>query len=225
MADASNGKDKWLCNAMRKRPNEFALQVIMEWPSGEEALRQERILIMEYRQQGKKLYNCTDGGESLLNPTDETREKLRAGATGQMKSPETRAKIAAKKKGVPLSPEHRASISEATSGENNPMYGRTQTEESKAKNSESNIAYQAEHGNAMQGRKHRDESIAIMVEKATGRLHTEETRAEMSENRKGAGNSFFGKTHSEETREKLRAAAKKREATKRAKRLAEQVSH
>ena len=67
-----------------------------------------------------------------------------------------------------------------------------------------------EAGNS-EGYKHNIENIKLMKEKALGRKHSEEVRKAMSENRKGKNNSFFGKTHSEETKEKFREIALNRD--------------
>lgn len=52
------------------------------------------------------------------------------------------------------------------------------------------------------GKKASDETKLKMKAKR----HSEEVKIKMSENRKGNGNSFYGKTHSNETKEKLRLA-------------------
>ena len=46
-----------------------------------------------------------------------------------------------------------------------------------------------------------------MRQKALGRTHSEEVRQAMSDNRKGENGSFFGKSHTEETKAKLREIA------------------
>jgi len=69
---------------------------------------------------------------------------------------------------------------------------------------EYNILTQAENS---KGYKHSPESIEKMKQKALGRKHSEEVRKAMSENRKGENSSFFGKTHSEETKAKFREIA------------------
>ena len=72
-----------------------------------------------------------------------------------------------------------------------------------------------EAGNS-EGYKHNIENIKLMKEKALGRKHSEEVRKAMSENRKGKNNSFFGKTHSEETKEKFREIALNRDKSHKA---------
>lgn len=62
-------------------------------------------------------YNLTNGGEGVLNPSSETREKLAANKRGKPspckgvpRSPETRAKIAAAHRGKSVDPEHLAKL-------------------------------------------------------------------------------------------------------------------
>lgn len=67
-------------------------------------------------------------------------------------------------------------------GENNPLFGKHHTEESRKKMSE-----------AMKG-----ENNPLF-----GKHHSEETRRKMSEAKKGEKNSFFGKHHTDKTRRKM----------------------
>lgn len=46
-----------------------------------------------------------------------------------------------------------------------------------------------------------------MRQKALGRRQSEEVRESMSENRRGSNSSFFGKTHSKDTKAKLKEIA------------------
>lgn len=62
-----------------------------------------------------------------------------------------------------------------------------------------------------QGYKQTPENILDISKKALGRKHSELVRLRMSQDRKGANNSFFGKDHSLETKEKLRLIALNRE--------------
>lgn len=54
--------------------------------------------------------------------------------------------------------------------------------------------------NSMYGRKHREESKALMSKSKVGRTQTDEHRAKNAAAKMGEQNSFFGKTHTEETR-------------------------
>lgn len=66
------------------------------------------------------------------------------------------------------------------------------------------------------GYKHSLESIDKLSRLALRRNHSDEVRQAMSETRKGEGNSFYGRTHSDETRAKLREIALKRDKAPRA---------
>lgn len=69
------------------------------------------------------------------------------------------------------------------------------------------------------GYKHSLESIDKLSRLALRRKHSDEVRQAMSKTRKGEGNSFYGRTHSEETRAKLREIALKRDKAPRAGKL------
>lgn len=67
-----------------------------------------------------------------------------------------------------------------------------------------------EAGNS-EGYNHTIDSINLMREKALSRKHSEVVKKAMSQNRMGENNSFFGKKHSEETKEKFREIALNRD--------------
>ena len=77
-------------------------------------------------------YNLSDGGEGMLNPKSEIREKLSNAHKGEKnpnfgkpRSDETKRKISATKKGKHNHKDHK--------GENNPFYGKEHSEETKHK--------------------------------------------------------------------------------------------
>lgn len=74
-------------------------------------------------------------------------------------------------------------------GENNPMYGKHHSEETKIK---------------MRDRRCSEEQKRKMSEFRTGKRLSEETKRKLSEMFSGKNNSFFGKHHSEETKRKMR---------------------
>jgi NUMOD3 motif len=85
--------------------------------------------------------------------------------------------------------------SERFSGENNPMYGRTHTEEAKRAIKEKNT-----------GKKLTEKQIARQVAAQTGRKRSsfsEEWRAKMSESKQGEKNNRYGVEVSEDTRKKI----------------------
>ena len=121
----------------------FSVEVLEVCPV---AMLSEREIhfIVELKSKAPNGYNLTDGGEGLVNPTDETRAKMSANHPdisgeknpnyGKKTPPEVCAKISASNKGKtkgkkrkPLSEEHRAKVSANhadVSGEKNPNYGK-----------------------------------------------------------------------------------------------------
>lgn len=85
-------------------------------------------------------------------------------------------------------------MSNVTTGENNPFYGQTHTEETKNKISESKT-----------GSKYSDEFKKKCSKRMlgntinNGRKHNDKTKQKHSENNSGEGNHMFGKQHSEKT--------------------------
>ena len=51
-------------------------------------------------------------------------------------------------------------------------------------------------------------------EKSKGRIHSEETKAKMSESRKGENNHFYGKHHNKDTKDKISKIHKGKKRTK-----------
>jgi hypothetical protein len=85
------------------------------------------------------------------------------------------------------------------SGIGNPMYGKKQTDNAKLLISKRLTKY-------YENPKNRKKQALTR----TGSKHSELVKEEMSKKRSGAGNSMFGKKHSEETRRKISEAGKKR---------------
>lgn len=108
-------------------------------------------------------YNKTFGGIGNIVVSDDTREKMRENA-----------------------------LERDMSGENNPMYGKHHTDETKAAIS---IKMSGENG-SMYGRPPANKGVP----------HTEEELAKMSAASKGENNPFYGKHHTEESKEKNRQA-------------------
>ena len=155
----------------------------------------ERAWILGFRQAGSDLTNLTDGGEGTLGrkASSETKSKMREAAKGHIASPETRAKVSAALIG------------------NKHLLGHVHTEESRAK-----------IGAALKGRIISEKSRAKIRAALIGHTTTAKARSLMS----AAG---VGRTHvvtsaartlirtaltgrhvSAETREKLRAAWRRR---------------
>lgn len=186
--------------------------------------------IFQIREQNTKApngYNLTDGGEGLVNPSEETRARMSANRPdvsgeknpnyGKKTPPEVCAKISAAQKGRPSpfkgkkrSPEFCAKISAThadVSGENNPRYGKPCSPETRAK-----IAA-AHRGkpSPRKGKKLSPETRARISAACKGRpsprkgkKHTDESKAKISAAKTGKP----GKPHTEEAKAKISAALK-----------------
>lgn len=92
---------------------------IIEEVKFEEWQEAERKWIKHYRDLGCKLCNLTDGGEGLVNPSEETKEKQRANNKRNIaiyQTPEFRAKVSKASKAMIRTPEHCRKISESKIG-------------------------------------------------------------------------------------------------------------
>ena len=96
-------------------------------------------------------------------------------------------------------------MSEQRQGCNHPMWGRKHTKESIYKNSESNKIAQAGENNAMYGKFHSDETKIKIADNQRGWHHSEESKAAISTFML-KNNPMKGKKHSQESRDKMRQA-------------------
>lgn len=90
-----------------------------------------------------------------------------------------------------------------------PMLGRTFSDETKRKMSESRTG----KGNSFFGKKHSEETKKKLSEWRLGRKfspHSSETKRKMSDSAKGSGNGFYGKKHSSASIEKIAKASRER---------------
>lgn len=94
-------------------------------------------------------------------------------------------------------PMSRKNLSESLKGENNPMYGKPKSEETKKKISESK-----------KGKHHTEEHKRKLSEAHKGKHHSEEAKKKMSEVKKGENHPMYGKHHTEEHKRKLSEALK-----------------
>lgn len=132
-------------------------------------------------------------------------------------------------KGVYHSQETRQKQSEAMRGENNPNFGKTQSDEHKCRQSEAqrgrhhtvetrvriSVAQKGELGNNFG--KHAPEATLVKMREAAkgntrtlGYKHTEETKQKLSVANKGESSPSFGKHRTEESKRKMSLAAKER---------------
>ena len=133
---ANSGSDLAFHNAIRKYDKRLQWFVIDEADSEAELKEKERKWISFAKEEGVPLYNGTDGGDGVINPTEEVRKKKSESMRGKTPTLETRAKLSESMRGRTHTPEHRAKVSEAQRGEKNHRYGKTPTLETRAKISE-----------------------------------------------------------------------------------------
>jgi group I intron endonuclease len=166
---------------------------------------------MDTLQAYKRGFNCSkSAGLSTLGVThsSETKAKISAKAKGRITSDETKEKLRQRMKNRVFSKEHLQHLSEAGKkrmsgspdklklaqwskehpryGDSHPLFGKHHSASSKLKMSESTKKYHKDHP------------------------ATPELKALRSKNAKGLFNPMFGRTHSEETKEKIRQARLKR---------------
>jgi len=109
------------------------------------------------------------------------------GTLGIEKAKELKEKMSKRLKGKPISNEHREKIRLANKGKKSPW-----TRERNLKN------------NPMKN----PEVVRKVSKKLKGRKYSEKVKRKMSDAKKGKKNSFYGKHHTKETKEKLRKANK-----------------
>lgn len=109
--------------------------------------------------------------------TDAMRERMAKAHSGQKLTEATKKKLSA-----------------ALSGSKNPFYGKTHTDRTKAAISASNLG------------RTRSEDTRKKIGNAVKATFTEERRQNLSEKMKGSGNPFYGRSHSVEAADKVRAA-------------------
>ncbi|MHA2279582.1 MAG: GIY-YIG nuclease family protein [Promethearchaeota archaeon] len=101
-------------NKLRKLLREgfkWDIQVLEDGIPDEEWQVQECYWIKFYRDQGCKLYNLTDGGEGMLNASNELKKRLSEAHKGHSLSEDTKRKISESNKGKEFSKEHKKKLS------------------------------------------------------------------------------------------------------------------
>jgi hypothetical protein len=156
----SSRKINWLRSIIScgKRPNVLLVETVSEeiWQE------RERFWILHFRGIGCDLTNSCDGGDGLINPSDEVRAKIRAAHLGKTPSAETRAKIGAAHRGRIISEETKAKVSAS-------LRGRVLSAETRAKLSASG-----------RGKVPSEETREKLRAAKLGKTHTSESRAKMS---------------------------------------------
>jgi hypothetical protein len=180
----------------------------------EEAFKHEKYMIVVF---GRKdlgtgiLHNRTDGGEGMCGykHSEETRKKIGEIGKGRKCKDETRKKLSEASKNRVCIEETRKKLSASKTGKNNPMYGKTPSEETKIKMSKANKGNSTCGWN--KGKKMKpfsEEHKRKMGEYAKNR--SEEHRKKLSESAKGRKSPNKGKKMSEEHKRKIGEANKRR---------------
>ena len=112
-------------------------------------------------------------------------------------------------KGRKDSEETRRRKKAATHGENHPFYGKHHTEETRAQISKNLKGRFTGKDNANYGKLLSEEHKKKLSKAHKGKKLSEEHKAKLSERRRGAKHPFYGKHHSEETKQKIRDAMHK----------------
>lgn len=111
-------RDKWVNKSINDGHTILIIPIETNL-SAEEAIKKEVYYIKKYRNEGYNLTNATDGGEGVVNPSLESRQKIseknkgRQTRLGAVLSEETKEKIRQKRLGSKSSPETKKKISEA----------------------------------------------------------------------------------------------------------------
>jgi len=157
IANTTMNTDAPIYKWMRKYNNEILAKVIVAGISWEEACKIEIALIADYKKDGCKLLNLTEGGEGLFNPSTETRKK-----------------ISIAHKGKKLSKEQKDTLSKANKGKRH-------TEETKEKMSKSHIGKTAWNKGKKVSESHRQNIINSLI----GRSVSKETREKIKNSNLG----------------------------------------
>ena len=225
--DSYLGSGYILAKAIEKYGKEsFTREILFEFETPEEAFEKEREIVNEEFVKNDQTYNIALGGHggklTEINPffgkhhSEETKEILRQKSTGRIHSEESREKISNSMLEYydSLSEEEWEELSKNVSGENNPFFGKT----------------------------HSDETKEYLKTINTGRTHTEETKLKMSENsaNKGVPKSeefkdhlsklFKGRTNewnqvTNRNPEKIRKTAEKHRGMKRSEEACKNISN
>jgi len=188
----------------------YRIDIIAEGITHQEALNLERQLIKTI---GRKdlglgpLVNMTDGGEGILNMSEETRQKIAQSKKGRTHTEEVKQKMSNSHKGKKLSEEHKQKVLSSKSktkeykkgsehgmfGKKRPefsekMKGRTFTEDHKQKISlaKKGIEFTEEH----------KQKLSEVQKNRERQPHSDETRKKMSETRKNKKRGPYSKVKS-----------------------------
>ena len=130
----------------------------------------------KHKEETKRKISESEKGKVVSEKTRQLLSKIAKGTNTGPKSEETKRRMSKARKGIPLSEEHKAKLSKAKLGKKRPPFT--------------------------------DETRRKMSENQKGKKHSEEVKRKMSIAKKGKyvgeKNPFYGKHHTEETKNKIR---------------------
>ena len=151
---------KYMMNEYQKRPDDF-IREVLEYGTYRDCLNKETLLLKEDNASSNtQYYNQSNGSESFFHVGPHTSE--------------TKRKISVTKTGKPLSEEHKQKISKSSKG-------KPKSEKTREKMRLNAVGRPAPN----EGKKHSEETINKIREKATGRKHTPETKEKLRQLIKG----------------------------------------
>lgn len=133
-----NGSGITISKAIQKYGKDnFKFEVILQGLNRDDVLSMETYFIETMNTLSPNGYNLTTGGEGLINPSIETRERMSLSQKKLWKSDEHKLKMLnASKNRPPVANETKIKLSILRSGKNNPFYGKMHSQETKLKSSD-----------------------------------------------------------------------------------------
>lgn len=220
-----NSRTKFHKNVVKKHG--VRVEIIADSLTWEQACFWETQWIKALRDTGYPLVNQTDGGDGAkgLKHTDETKKILgeksstylnSLGDNHPSKRLEVRKKIAKSREiyvgvnsplyGVPKTQEHKNKISKSLSGPNHPNYGKPCAAALAALKENHPKYWLGKSGNShcRYGKNQSEQTKTKLRDINLGKKHSDESIAKMRIANAGNKNGMYGKTHTEEVRDKLR---------------------
>lgn len=220
-------KVNWIKNLEKLELLDLLKIEILEECTEEQLNEKEKFWIQKFKDDGNKLVNLTDGGDTNYrvdaDAIKRSSEKIKGMFIGRKLSDETKKKISKKHKGKKLSEEHKKSISNGLVKAYNENRKITKiTDEQKRKISLGLMKFFLENPRSKKEKIKSERKIHIYTKEEKdkirektlgtnnpfyGKKHTAETKKKIGEKNRehmiGENNHFYGKKHSEETKEKI----------------------
>lgn len=195
-------KTSLIGNALKKyKLDSFSVNVIDVAFFKEDLCGKEKQLIIFYNCKHPNGYNLTDGGEGLLNPTQEIRDKIGKASKGRgylikgiRRSKETLIKLSQSHKGIRISEETKEKLRIASTG-------RKHTEEEKRKIGEGRLGKRHSEATKEKLRKPKSEETKKKMRESCN--NKGKNNPMYGRSRRGKDNPMYGKHHSEESKQKM----------------------